>query len=171
LTAKSNPPTPIEDLFLQLRDSQEFATKGNETISDSQLLRLCYDNINSTGLFNDTLKVWQAKPPVDKTYSLFCIYMTSEHGDRMKNQLTSESAGYSVNNISVTTNIVQKQLKHFVNQMPIYQQEPAQPANNESLNPNVQPPVQANAVLTTNDIKELFKTMMSEFKPESKPIT
>jgi hypothetical protein len=59
MTAKWNPPTPIEDLFLQLRDGQEFAADGNESISDSQLLRLCYDNVNSTGLFNDALKIWR----------------------------------------------------------------------------------------------------------------
>jgi len=39
MTAQWNPPTPIEDLFLQLCEGQEFArTEGNETIADSQLL-------------------------------------------------------------------------------------------------------------------------------------
>ena len=66
MAAKWNPPTPIEDLFLQLRDGQEFATDGNESISNSQLLRLCYDNVNSTGLFNDALKIWRAKAQADK---------------------------------------------------------------------------------------------------------
>jgi hypothetical protein len=170
MTAQWNPPTPIEDLFLQLRDGQEFATDGNETISDSQLLRLCYENINNTGLFNDALEVWRAKPPAAKTYILFCAYMRSEHEDRMKNQLTSNRAGYSANNVSTITDIVHKELEHFVNQMPIYQQEPAPPANDENVNPNVPHPGQANAALTTNDIKDLFKTMMNEFKPnDSKP--
>ena len=56
-----NPPTPIEDLYLQLRDGREFATEGQETIDDSQLLRLCYDNISNTGLFTDALKIWRQK--------------------------------------------------------------------------------------------------------------
>jgi hypothetical protein len=176
MTAQWNPPTPIEDLFLQLRDGQEFATDGNETISDSQLLRLCYENINSTGLFNDALKVWRAKPPASKTYLLFCAYMTSEHEDRMKNQLTSKRAGYSANNVSTITDIVHKELEQFVNQMPLYQ-EPTQHVNDENSNPNVQPaPVQANAALTTNNVKDLFQTMMTKFKPnrrrplDSKPL-
>ena len=156
MTAQWTPPTPIEDLFLQLRDGQEFATDGNETISDSQLLRLCYENINKTGLFNDALKVWRAKPAINKTYLLFCVYMTTEYEDRMKNQVTSEGAGYSANNVSTITDIVHKELEQFVNQMPIYQQEPAQQANDENINPNVQQPAaQANAALTTNDIKDL----------------
>jgi hypothetical protein len=175
MTAQWNPPTPIEDLFLQLRDGQEFATDGNETISDSQLLRLCYENINNTGLFNDALKVWRAKPPAGKTYLLFCAYMTSEHEDRMKNQLTSERAGYSANNVSTITDIVHKELEQFVNQMPLYQ-EPAQQVNDENNNPNVPPPLQANAALTANDVKDLIKTMMNELKPnrrrplDSKPL-
>jgi hypothetical protein len=170
MTAKWNPPTPIEDLFLQLRDGQEFATDGNESISDSQLLRLCYDNVNSTGLFNDALKIWRAKPQANKTYPLFCTYMTAEHEDRMKNQLTSSGAGYSANNVSVITDIVHKQLEHFINQMPIFQQDPEQyPSNNENSDPNTTPPDQANAALTTKDIKELFKTMMSDFKQPNPP--
>jgi hypothetical protein len=169
MTTQWNPPTPIEDLFLQLRDGQEFATDGHETISDSQLLRLCYDNINKTGLFNDALKVWRAKPIADKTYLLFCAYMTTEHEDRMKNQTTSEGAGYSSNNVSTITDIVHRELEQFVNQMPIYQQD-------ENTNPNPQPPAQANAALTATDVKDLFKSLMSEYKPtgrrstDSKPL-
>jgi hypothetical protein len=121
--------------------------------------------VNNTGLFNDALKVWRAKAQIDKTYPLFCTYMTSEHKDHMKNQLTSSGAGYSANNVSVITDIVHKQLEHFVNQMPIFQQDTEQQTNDENSNPNVPPPAQANAALTTTDIKELFKTMMGEFKP------
>jgi hypothetical protein len=126
MTAQWNPPTPIQDLFLQLRDGQEFATDGDESLSESQLLRLCYDNVDNTGLFNDALKVWRAKARAKKTYPLFCTYMTSEHEDGMKHQLTSGGDGYSANNVSVITNIVHKQLEHFVNQMPIFQQDPDQ---------------------------------------------
>jgi hypothetical protein len=168
MTAQWNPPTPIEDLFLQLRDGQEFATEGNKTISNSQLLRLCYDNVNNTGLFNDALKVWRAKPPLLKTYPLFCTYITTEHEDRMKNQITSAGAGYSANNVSVITDIVHKQLEQFVNHMPIFQQELEPQLNDENRNPNTQMPAQANAALTTNDIKALFQTMMSEFKPAAR---
>ena len=39
--------------FLQLREKQLFATEGSETIDNTQLLCLCYDNVNKIGLFND----------------------------------------------------------------------------------------------------------------------
>jgi hypothetical protein len=95
--------------------------------------------------------------------------MTTEHEDRMKNQTTSEGAGYSSNNVSTITDIVHRELEQFVNQMPIYQQD-------ENTNPNVQPPAQANAALTATDVKDLFKSLMSEYKPpgrrstDSKPL-
>jgi hypothetical protein len=126
--------------------------------------------VNSTGLFNDALKIWRAKVQADKTYPLFCTYMTAEHEDCMKNQLTSSGAGYSANKASVIADIVHKQLEHFVNQMPLFQQDPEQyPSSDENSDPNVSPPDQANAALTTKDIKELFKTMMSDFKQPNLP--
>jgi hypothetical protein len=164
MTAQWNPPTPIEDLYLQLRDGSEFATEGQETIDDSQLLRLCYDNISNTGLFNDALKIWRQKPPAAKTYALFCTYMTTEHEDRMKNQTTSQGAGYA-NNITTTaiTDIVHKQLEHFVNQMPMFQPNPNEQEND---NPNIPRPIeQANAALTAGQIKDIMKDMLKDFQP------
>lgn len=162
MTAQWNPPTPIEDLFLQLREGQLFATEGSETIDDTQLLRLCYDNVNKTGLFNDALKIWRNKPV--KTYALFTAYMTREHEDRMKNQTTSSGAGYSANNVTTITDIVHNELAQFVNNMPFFQQETS---NDENANPNV-PPEQANAALTADELKEIFKSMMSEFKNDKR---
>jgi len=160
MTAQWNPPTPIEDLFLQLHEGQLFATEGLETIDDSQLLRLCYDNVNKTGLFNDALKIWRNKPV--KTYALFKTYMTQEHDDRMKNQTTSSGAGYAANNVTTITDIVHNELQQFVNNMPFFQQTP----NDENTDPNVNQPAieQANAALTAIELKEIFQSMMSEFK-------
>jgi hypothetical protein len=75
MNAQWNPPTPIADLFQQLQDGQTFAKDGFEDITDSQLLRLCYDNVNKTGLFDDALKIWRAKPEASKTYKDFKIFM------------------------------------------------------------------------------------------------
>ena len=43
-----HPPTPIEELYKQLRNRQKFAKRGNEEISDSQLIRYAYDNVFNT---------------------------------------------------------------------------------------------------------------------------
>jgi hypothetical protein len=160
-----NPPTPIADLFQQLQDGQTFAKDGKEDITDSQLLRLCYDNVNATGLFNDALKLWRAKPDASKTYQTFKTLMTSEHDDRMKNQLTSKAAGYTANQATFVTDLIHQELQQFVNHMPFFQQEPP---NDENQDPNPQPaPDTANAALTTDALKELFKSMMQEHKKET----
>ena len=80
--------------------------------------------------------------------------------DPIKNQTTSSGAGYSANNVTTITDIVHNKLAQFVNNMPFFQQEAP---NNENTNPNV-PPEQANAALTAIELKEIFKSMMSEFK-------
>ena len=49
MTACWNPPTPISDHFQQLKDGKEFAEEGNKIINDSQLLRLCYENVHASG--------------------------------------------------------------------------------------------------------------------------
>ena len=69
MTAQWNPPTPIEDRFLQLREGQLFGTEGSETIDDTQLLRLSFDNVNKTAIFNDALKIWR-----DKTNKIYALY-------------------------------------------------------------------------------------------------
>ena len=166
MNAQWNPPTPIADLFKQLQDGQLLAKNGHEDITDSQLLRLCYDNVNATGLFNDALKLWRAKPDDDKTYPAFKILMTSEHEDRMKNQLTSKAAGYSANHTTFVTDLIHQKLQQFVNNMPLYQHEPA---NDENQNPNAQhapapesAPSNANAAITTDTLKDIVKSLMKE---------
>ena len=90
--------------------------------------------------------------------------MTTEHEDRMRNQTTSQGAGYA-NNITETTitDIVHKQLEHFVNQMPMFQQDPN---DQENVDPNVPDPMeQMNAALTADELKDIMRDMMKDFRP------
>jgi hypothetical protein len=45
--------------------------------------------------------------------------MTLEHDDRIKNQLTSITAGYSANQATFVTDLIHQELQQFVNHMPI----------------------------------------------------
>ena len=76
MTAQWTPPKPIESLFEQLKEGKEFANEGSETIQDPQLMRLAYDNVKSTGLFNDQCRLWRAKSLADKTYAILIEYFT-----------------------------------------------------------------------------------------------
>ena len=52
MTMKWESPTPIKAFFKQLKEGQEFASKGNKTISDSQIVVCCsYESIQTTGWF------------------------------------------------------------------------------------------------------------------------
>ncbi len=97
MTESWNPPTPIEVLFEQLKEGKEFAAEGNETFLDAQLMRLAYDNIKATGLFNEQCCEWRKKPAASKTYHELIDFFTECDTDRRQNETTSGSAGYSAN--------------------------------------------------------------------------
>jgi hypothetical protein len=95
--------------------------------------------------------------------------MTAEHDDRMKNHLTSKGAGYSANQATFVTDLVHQELQQFVNHMPFYQQELG---TNENQDPNLPPAPappssatnNANAAITTDNLKEIFQSLMKEHK-------
>ena len=86
--------------------------------------------------------------------------MTVDHGYKIKNQLTSEGAGYYAKNVSVITEIFHQKLKHFVNHMPIYQKDTKNQEDDTNTAQNEETQVQVNATLKTSNIKELVKSIM-----------
>ena len=93
MTAQWTPPTPIEVLFEQLKEGQEFANEGNEKVSNYQLMRLAYDNIQAAGIFKDACREWRKKPTADKNYDTLIEHFTDNDRDRRENEATSGSAG------------------------------------------------------------------------------
>ena len=78
--------------------------------------------------------------------------MTIEHTYIMKNQLTSEVSGYSVNNVYVITDIIHQQPKNFVTNMPIFKKYTENQEDDKNRDPNVETQGQAKATLTTRYI-------------------
>ena len=68
MNARWNPPIPISDLLQQLNNGKDFAEEGNKIFNKSQIFRLYYKNMNTSGIFSKTLKTWRKKPGIDKTY-------------------------------------------------------------------------------------------------------
>ena len=66
-----NPPSPIESLFLQLEDGQEFSKEGNGEISDSTLVCYGYDNISATSQFTKYCTKWSKRKPADQKWTDF----------------------------------------------------------------------------------------------------
>ena len=154
MTAQWTPPTPIEALWEQLKEGQEFATEGQETIADSQLMRLAYDNIKNTGLFNDQCRLWRAKPAVNKTYGNLKTYFIECDNDRRQNETTAGTAGYA----NAIREVVHNELASIVADQSL----PTEPTQ-EDIQSFMHQPTQdsANAV-TLEDMKTLFKTMLAE---------
>ena len=75
----------------------------------------------------------------------------------MKNQLISEGSGYSARNISVIADIFHQQLEHFVNHKPMYQKDIKNQEDAKNTAQNEETQGQANATLTTSDIKSFVK--------------
>jgi hypothetical protein len=93
MSAAWHPPTPIEDLFEQLRAGAEFATEGGDTPSTPQMVRLGYNLIYKTGLFPQVCREWRDKPAADKTFDNLKLHFKKWDKDR-KLLATSSSAGY-----------------------------------------------------------------------------
>eukprot|EP00978_Attheya_sp_CCMP212_P042272 scaffold255061_cov58-Attheya_sp.AAC.1 len=63
IAANWHPPTPIEDLFEQLRVGKEFAIEGGDAMSVQEQVRLGYNIIDETGLFTNACRDWRILPP------------------------------------------------------------------------------------------------------------
>jgi len=103
--ANWNPPTPIETLYEQLTDGQQFAMQGGETIHNSQLVRKGYEIIGRTGLFTEDCKEWRKKPEDEQTFDNFKHFFTAADDDRRKNNATTGSSGYSANQSNKSSTI------------------------------------------------------------------
>jgi hypothetical protein len=98
MAAPWNPPTPIDKLFTQLDDGVRFATAGNDKPSDPTVIRLGYNLIHQTGLFEIPCRDWRNKPEAEKTRAKFNLHFRAADQDR-RLTATAGSAGYHANSV------------------------------------------------------------------------
>ena len=144
-----HPPSPIEDLFKQLRDGQKFAKKGGEDITDSMLVRMAYDQIYATGLFNQACEDWCDKEPTDKTLENLQNFFTNKITNHINNA-TANDAKYSLAQVQ---EMLDSNIAAYV--AAVTNQAPTTPTTDEA----APPPEAANAISTT-DIENIVKRMM-----------
>ena len=65
------PPTPIENLFTQLKKCQAFSILGNDAITGACKIRTGVALIEVTPFFATACREWRAKPAATKTYINF----------------------------------------------------------------------------------------------------
>jgi len=96
-----HPTTPIETLFQQIDDGIEYALAGESPIDDPTAVRIIYQIIFATGLFELPCRDWRARPKADNTLSNFKTFFTKANNDRFA---TTSSVGYHNANAAVTLN-------------------------------------------------------------------
>jgi len=88
-----DPNQPIEDLYQQLEEAQEFAAE-HEPIIDATKIRTGVEIIEKTGLFELDVRDWRAKAIAEQTYANFKVHFTNANKERAR-KLTSASAGFA----------------------------------------------------------------------------
>ena len=149
------PPVPIENLFKQLEEGQAFAVQGNEIISDAQLVRWGYENIQSTGLFDSDCTKWRKKPAADRTWTKFKEYFLIAEDDRMKNA-TSNEAQFTANQVH---QILQHEMAAYLNTLktPTEQQPEQVPIITETANAVIRTVVQTETLKVCKICKTITK--------------
>ena len=110
-----NPPTPIENLWSQLREAQDFAQEGNELIPDATLACTGYELILATVLFTTACKTWRDRPATTQTVTDLQIFFNREVNDYELNTPTSNSQGYA-NSTEDIQNIIHNELQTIFTQ-------------------------------------------------------
>ena len=93
MRTKWNPPTPIENLFEQLKKGQQYMARANETIDSLQLVRWGLEIVTDTGLFERACEDWETKPQSTRTWPAFKAFFTIAEKTRSKR--TAKEAGYA----------------------------------------------------------------------------
>ena len=75
-----NPQDQPDVVFNEIDDYSDLCDIINP-IDDRKKLQLSYCIFQKTGIFRDTLKTWNAKAAVEKTYANFKLFMRQEHAD------------------------------------------------------------------------------------------
>ena len=91
--------TPIEMLFDQIEDAQDFAAAAGQPYSNNQLLTTVYNLVYATGLFFDDCKAWNRLPANQKTMDNFKTTFQQAQRELRDQQRTAQQAGFQANGI------------------------------------------------------------------------
>ena len=90
---------PIEMLFDQIEDAQDFASAAGQPYSNNQLLTTAYNLVYATGLFFDDCKAWNRLPANQKTMDHFKMTFQQAQRELRDQQRTAQQAGFQANGI------------------------------------------------------------------------
>ena len=86
--------TPIEMLFDQIEDAQDFAAAAGQPYTNNQLLTTAYKLVHATGLVFDDCKEWNCLPTTQKTMDNFKTTFQQAQRELRDQQGTAQQAGF-----------------------------------------------------------------------------
>jgi hypothetical protein len=100
-----DPQQPVETLFKQIQDCDDYSEAGGVLIGHPQQITVGYAKIFATGHFMSACRRWNEKPSAEKTWTHFKSHFAAAH--RQHKQMQGESAataGYHSANATMTQN-------------------------------------------------------------------
>ena len=91
--------TPIEMLFDQIDDAQDFASAAGQPYTNNQLLTTTFNLVYAMGLFFDDCKAWNHLPPNQKTMDTIKTTFQQAQRELHGQQRTAQQAGFQANGI------------------------------------------------------------------------
>ena len=91
--------TPIEMLFDQIDDAQDFAAVAGQPYTNNQLLTMAYNLVYATGVFSDDCKAWNRLPANQKTMENFKTTFQQAQREFCDQQCTAQQASFQANGI------------------------------------------------------------------------
>jgi hypothetical protein len=100
-----DPQQPVETLFKQIQDCDDYSEAGGVPIGPSQQINVGYATIFATGHFMSACRRWNEKPAADKTWTHFKSHFAAAHRQHKQMQgETATNAGYHSVNAAMTQN-------------------------------------------------------------------
>jgi hypothetical protein len=90
-----HPTTPIEVLYKQIDDANNFATRGGAPLGDANITMHAYDLVYTTGVFTVACKAWRDKTTAEQTFVNFKLHFADAYNDLAA---TTESVGFHTAN-------------------------------------------------------------------------
>ena len=94
-----DPTTPLETLYKRASHCRQFATAGNNPISEATTVMTLLQVIEQSAALPDAVKDWRKKPSADQTWAAFKEHFTEADTERIR-QLSAAEAGYQAANQS-----------------------------------------------------------------------
>ncbi len=96
-----DPTLPFEAFAAKIDECVEIAAIGGSPISAAQILDNAHDLVFKTALYFESLKVWNRRPVVEKTWANFKLHMATAQSELIEEQNTAQRSGYGQHTANV----------------------------------------------------------------------